>query len=46
MWTSARDEIKALRKALESETDEKVRAKLEQDIEGAKKRKDEFAQLF
>jgi len=46
MWTSVRDKIKALRTALKTETDEKVKAKLEQDIEGFKKRKNEFGQLL
>jgi len=46
MWTKARDTLKALREELKTETDEGVKAELMQDIEGFKKRKNEWAKLL
>ena len=46
MWRDARIELKKLREELESETDEKVKKELMVDIEGLKKKKDEWAALL
>ncbi|EJK49352.1 hypothetical protein THAOC_31782 [Thalassiosira oceanica] len=46
MWTKAKDTLKTLREELKTETDEDVKAELLQDIEGFKKRKNEWAKLL
>lgn len=46
MWLDARIELKKLRENLKGETDEKVKDELKRDIDGLKKKKDEWAKLL
>lgn len=46
MWKDARIELKKLRENLKGETDEKVKDELKRDIDGLKKKKDEWAELL
>ena len=46
MWKAAKKELKQLRNELKAETDEDVRSELMTDIEGLKKRKNDWGKLL
>ena len=46
MWKEAKNELKQLREDLRNEADEDVRVEMMADIEGLKKRKDDWAKLL
>ena len=46
MWKDAKAELKKLREELKDETDEEVKAELKSDIDGLKRKKDEWAELL
>lgn len=46
MWRDSKNELRQLRQDLKEEPDEEVRAELQRDIEGMKKRKGDWARLL
>ena len=46
MWKDSRAELRQLRGDLRNEVDDEVRAELMQDIEGLKKRKNDWGKLL
>ena len=46
MWKEAKNELKQLREDLRNEVDDEVRAELMSDIQGLKKRKNDWARLL